>query len=1078
MVLKSKWVRGLGGLVLTLAVMAALLFAFVVDREHKVPDWLRNRIELQANQMLGQGTVLIGDMRLRLGGDFHPRLVLQDVQVIDADARHLARVRNISGLISPRGVLLRRAVMMQEITISGARLEILRKLNGAVSVSFGTASGGEKQAENFAMLLDQSDEIFASSALEALETVNIDGMIVQYTDQRARKSWTVDGGQAQLSLSGDQMQLSGDFSLLTGRDAFTRLQFSLDRNGQSKVVQIAADLSDVYSTDIASQMTALAWLSALDATLSANLRTSLDEAGNWSDLFATLEIEDGALRPSDTVAPIGFDRVKAYVKYEPDLQKLTFEELLLEAQAGRMSVTGQTWLRDIADGVPNAFVGQFAAGASTLEPNDKYPEGLQFDAMQVDMRLRLDPFQIEVGQAVVQAPGAMLLAKGDVLVTHDGWRAAIDATIPEIGVAALKTYWPQGVKPKSREWTSLNLKDGSINALSAAIRIEQGAAPVVAAGWGFEGAQVKFMRHMPDITRAVGTVTVQDDQMFVSLNEGTIIAPQGGAVDLSGTHLTVTNMKVPGSDGVTSLQAEGPLPAVLSLLDQEPLSMMKKVNKTFALAQGRARIKGQIIAPLRKGVKPPEVNYSVSANLTDVTSRNIVLGRALVANNVDLKADNAGSVISGAATLDGVPTHIVWTKTNGEAHIGASNVSADVTLTPSGLATFGIALPPGMVSGRGQGKLDIALQAGQAPEFTLQSGLRGVALNIPSINWSKGTNASAPAMIKGRLGDVPQIDRFEIDGNGLRAMGDMTLLADGGVRRIRIQDLRVGDWLRSTATLTTTGKGQPMAVALAGGQLDLRKANLGQRGGEGGALDVQLDRIIIADSIALTDVSASLDSDGGLNGDFTGRVNGGARISGSIIPTNSGSAIGLTGQDAGRVAQAAGLLKNATGGAFNMTLMPTGTDGEFDGQLQVRGLRLREAPAIASLLDAISVIGLLRQLDGQGLAFDEVEARFRLTPEQLIITQSSAVGPGLGISLDGTYGLKTKAVLFQGVVSPFYLVNAIGALFTRKGEGLIGINFNIDGTTDKPQVSVNPLSAFTPGMFREIFRRPPPEVAK
>ena len=60
------------------------------------------------------------------------------------------------------------------------------------------------------------------------------------------------------------------------------------------------------------------------------------------------------------------------------------------------------------------------------------------------------------------------------------------------------------------------------------------------------------------------------------------------------------------------------------------------------------------------------------------------------------------------------------------------------------------------------------------------------------------------------------------------------------------------------------------------------------------------------------------------------------------------------------------------------------------------------------------------------------------------------------------------------MISPLYLVNAIGSIFTRKGEGLIGIAFNMTGPTENPNVAVNPLSVLTPGMFREIFRRPPP----
>jgi hypothetical protein len=201
-------------------------------------------------------------------------------------------------------------------------------------------------------------------------------------------------------------------------------------------------------------------------------------------------------------------------------------------------------------------------------------------------------------------------------------------------------------------------------------------------------------------------------------------------------------------------------------------------------------------------------------------------------------------------------------------------------------------------------------------------------------------------------------------------------------------------------------------------------------------------------------------------------------VQGTVVPQGGRFAIRLRSDDAGGVFGAAGFVKNAVGGSVDLTLAPTGGAGTFDGVLKVEALRIRDAPAMAALLDSISVVGLLRQLDGQGLAFDEVDATFRLTPSAVIVTQSSAVGPGLGISLDGIYTLANKQIDFQGVISPLYVLNGIGSIFTRKGEGLIGFNFNLAGTADDPQVSVNPLSAFTPGMFRENFRRPPPQVTQ
>ena len=77
--------------------------------------------------------------------------------------------------------------------------------------------------------------------------------------------------------------------------------------------------------------------------------------------------------------------------------------------------------------------------------------------------------------------------------------------------------------------------------------------------------------------------------------------------------------------------------------------------------------------------------------------------------------------------------------------------------------------------------------------------------------------------------------------------------------------------------------------------------------------------------------------------------------------------------------------------------------------------------------------------------------------------------------MDGVYDPRSRQMDMQGVVSPIYLLNRVGQIFTRRGEGLFGVNFTLRGPVRDPAVGVNPLSILTPGMFREIFRRAPPE---
>ena len=204
----------------------------------------------------------------------------------------------------------------------------------------------------------------------------------------------------------------------------------------------------------------------------------------------------------------------------------------------------------------------------------------------------------------------------------------------------------------------------------------------------------------------------------------------------------------------------------------------------------------------------------------------------------------------------------------------------------------------------------------------------------------------------------------------------------------------------------------------------------------------------MSDRLRLTDFQADLQSSNGLTGDFTARVNGVVPIIGEAVPQSGATAFRIRSDNAGRVLREAGILKTVAGGSMTLALAPVaGQPGSYDGALDVSNARLRDAPGIASLLDAISIVGLLDQLEGPGILFNEVEARFRLTPTQVILTRSSATGPSMGISLDGIYNLATSTMDLQGVLSPIFFLNGIGSIFTRKGEGLIGFNYRLRGPT-------------------------------
>ncbi|MEJ8560329.1 AsmA-like C-terminal region-containing protein [Yoonia sp. GPGPB17] len=1028
--------------------------------------------------VLEGATLEFGQITLRIGRDLHPTVRLVDTRLIDAGGLTLTRVPIVEGLMSPRGLILRQEALMQDVRLIGAQVNLRRARDG--TVSFALTSGGNDlgQARSLPELLEQFDQVFERPALEALETVRADGLIVNFDDARAGRSWIVDGGIVSLDLRGGETIIRGNFSLLSGGADVTSVSLNYSSPRGSRTASVGINLDNALAVDIAAQSPALSWLQGVDAPITAALRTQLDETGALGPLNASLEIGQGVLQPNPATQPIAFDDAKAYFTYDPVRDSISFSELSLETEWGSLRADGDAYLREFRDGLPRALLAQFQFSDLALDPPDFFDEPPQIPKAAVDLRLRFDPFAVEIGQAVMIDGDTRLSADGTFVATDAGWQMALDAHIDSVAPERFVAFWPLSMKPRTRRWISNNLTEGRLLNVNAGFRIAPERATQFALGFEFADNTIKFLRDVPPITRAHGAASIENNRFVVSLDSGVVNAPQGGPMQLAGSDFTIVDLRLNPSPAILNLKVDSSLTATLAILNQKPFEYMDKANLPVTLGDGRAFTQGQITWPLEPRPAPDAVAIEITSELRNVRSDVLLNGRILAAPRLNVTASKRGVNITGPVRVGQVTAIGTWDQRFGEPERPGSRVDANVALSQAFLDEFNIALPPGTIEGNGTGQLVIDFQREVPPAFRLSSDLRGLTVGIPAVGWSKSAGTAGNLLVTGTLGDVPNIDTLEIGGGGLQAAGRIDLDANGALQAAQFTQLRIGSWFNAPITLRGRGPGQPLGVEISGGSLDLRNAQFGAGQGGGGPVSIALDRLQVTEGISLTNFRGDFRSQQGFRGQFTGQMNGAASVVGTVAPRNGRSAVQLRSDDAGGVLRAAGLMRNAVGGSADLTLLPAGGPGTFDGTLRVRDIRVRDAPAIAALLDAISVVGLLQQLDGQGLAFEEVDARFRLTPDQVIVSQASAVGPGLGISVDGIYTLASKQIDLQGVVSPFFLVNSIGSFLTRRGEGLIGFNYTIRGTSDAPQVAVNPLSALTPGMFREIFRRPAPDISQ
>ncbi len=144
------------------------------------------------------------------------------------------------------------------------------------------------------------------------------------------------------------------------------------------------------------------------------------------------------------------------------------------------------------------------------------------------------------------------------------------------------------------------------------------------------------------------------------------------------------------------------------------------------------------------------------------------------------------------------------------------------------------------------------------------------------------------------------------------------------------------------------------------------------------------------------------------------------------------------------------------------------------GVVRIDDFRVVRAPALARILTVASLSGITDILRGEGIAFVRFDGPFELADGAFTLRQARAVGPSLGITIEGPIDRGQGAIDLRGTLVPAYTINSVlgnipilGTLLTGgKGEGVFAITYRVSGPTDSPTVSVNPLSALAPGFLR------------
>jgi len=1075
--------RGRAGVVLIAAfavivLVAGLAFSGLTGRGLGAPEWAVERVEASINATLETGRVELGAIEIGLAPDFSPRAALRDVRLFHEDGQELIALPQVRAKLSGSAVM-RREFRPRELELIGARLNLSRDRAGRFNLDLGPDAMGAGFAGNFGDLLRAMDRVLERPALAPIERITMERVAVVYDDAMQGRRWTLDGGAVVLRKDAARLVVDMEAPVLSDRGDAARLTLALEAERASSSARMSASLVGVPARDIAAQSRALSWLSVLDAPISGWLRAQTDASGEFAGLDGTLEIAAGAILPTPESKPVPFDEAKVYFTYETDAERLRLSEFSLRSKAVELVGEGQAYLSDLADTTAPSFLGQMRFNTLRLDPEGVFEQALDFSLGALDFRMSLAPFRMEVGQLVLSDAATRFQLNGDVSADDTGWDVALDATSPGMSAGQVAGYWPVDAIPKTRAWMGQNVHEGQLRNVFASLRAHQGQAWRTALSFDVEGGSIRFLKKMPPVTGLGGHLVIHDTALTAVANTGVLELESGARIEVGGSVFSIPDIAMKPAPADIQLRTTSSIAHALELIDHAPLHLLKTWDKGTDFATGEARMAVDLAFPLAEKIALEDVDYTATGTLHGVETDALVPGRRLAARELAVTLGDGALSIAGDATLDGVALFADWRQPTVTGSVGKSRVEGWIELSQRASDTFRLGLPKGSVSGRGRADFTIDIAPDTAPVLALRSDLNRVGLALDVLGWSKAQAMRGSLRVDATLGSVPRVTELRLAAGGLDLRGDVRFRQNGGLEALNFERLKVGNWLDVRGRLTGRGLSAPPGVTISSGRMVLsglpaRRAS-GARGAQSGPMEVSLDRLVVSSGLALHDFAGQFTGQGGFNGTFAGQVNGGTGVEGTLVPSPGGTAVRVKSSFAGEVLRDAGLFKSARGGEMDLRLVPTGQSGRYDGTLGVRQLTVRDAPALASLLSAASIVGILEQLTAEGLRFSDVQAEFRLNPDRVTVTTASAVGPSMGISADGVFDLVNKRMDIRGVISPLYMLNGLGQILTRNREGLFGFNYRMRGPVSAPRTTVNPLSILTPGIFREIFRAPIPE---
>ena len=748
-----------------------------------------------------------------------------------------------------------------------------------------------------------------------------------------------------------------------------------------------------------------------------------------------------------------------------------------------------------ADLVPKNARMELRAGAGTLRTGDA-------------------PVAVDSGEAqVTWAPGELTIADADLLLRPRPDRAAsrlqvratvrlgvhgldgkANLTLDQLAFDDLAALWPGN--DDGRRWVIENItsgvaRDGHVS-VGFAAKPDGSNLQLTSAAGTIAGSDltVHWLRPVPPVEHGKALLHITNpDSLRVDFISG-----QDNGLTVRGGGITISGLTQPEQTASIEASVGGKVVDALALLAHPRLHLLSKHPIPLKNPQGHVDAEVSIRLPLNNAVTMDQIALKTTARLSDVHLADVVAGHDLDQGAFVLSADGDGLTLNGTARVADLPARIegafdfrAGPPDQVVERLTVSGRARAEALARAGLDTGGIVIGPVDVSAT------YTRRRNATAEVATVAGLTDAELRLDLLGWHKprGEAASVRARLMLDKEDrLRRIEAIEVDGHGIAAGGGALFGRDGSLT-VNLDRLVLGE-TEAKGTIALLDDAKRIRAKLTGPRLDLS----GRFGHEAKAtpppsatsgpywtVDATFGSVILAkrQTIGTARLQASGRGERIATGHLSAHTAPGKPVDIAIDPDNGGRILRATAADGGAVLRALGVADSIQGGALAVSAryLDQQPGRPLTGTATMDNFTVRGAPVLARVLQALTLYGLVQAVQGPGMRFEHLAMPFTFINGVLVINDARAFNPSLGLTAKGEIDIDRNRIAVKGTIVPAYYVNTalgriplIGRLFSpEKGGGVFAARYSAQGSLDDPAVSVNPLSALTPGFLRGLFGR-------